>query len=230
MPPAGARRRRGRRQRREVVLAHPAGRRTGTSDSQNSRCRFAHRIPPLTRVGHVQHVVVVVPVDAEEHEAQHVAQERPATSGRSAPGRAVRDLQLEHHDRDEDRDHAVAEGFEPSFAHRREATPHRAAPRRIPCAARLGQFRPFLKHQKTTMTTPVTVTKFEVKSHDSPDEVRAPNKTRVEVIRLEGFTLGRIVLRARLALVGMREAGRQDRPRARSRTSATACRAASWSR
>ena len=42
------------------------------------------------------------------------------------------------------------------------------------------------------MTTPVTVAKFEVKSHQSPDEVRTPNKTRVEVVRLEGFTLSRL--------------------------------------
>ena len=41
------------------------------------------------------------------------------------------------------------------------------------------------------MATPVTVTKFQVKSHGSPDEVRSPDKTRVEVVRLEGFTLGR---------------------------------------
>ena len=41
------------------------------------------------------------------------------------------------------------------------------------------------------MATPVTVTAFDVKSHDSPDEVRSPNKTRVEVVRLEGFTFGR---------------------------------------
>jgi quercetin dioxygenase-like cupin family protein len=41
------------------------------------------------------------------------------------------------------------------------------------------------------MATPVTVTKFEVKSHASPDEVRSPDKTRIEVVRLEGFTFGR---------------------------------------
>ena len=41
------------------------------------------------------------------------------------------------------------------------------------------------------MATPVVVAKFEVKSHQSPDEVRTPSKTRVEVVRLEGFTLGR---------------------------------------
>jgi len=37
----------------------------------------------------------------------------------------------------------------------------------------------------------VNVTKFEAKSHAAPDEVRTPNKTRIEVVRLEGFTLGR---------------------------------------
>ena len=42
------------------------------------------------------------------------------------------------------------------------------------------------------MATPVTVTKLQVKSHSSPDEVRTPNKTRVEVVHLdEGFTIGR---------------------------------------
>jgi len=44
------------------------------------------------------------------------------------------------------------------------------------------------------MATPVVVTKFEVKSHDSPDEVRSPDKTRIEVVRLEGFTVGRFNL------------------------------------
>ena len=41
------------------------------------------------------------------------------------------------------------------------------------------------------MATPVSVSRLETKSHDSPDETRSPNKTRVEVVRLEGFTIGR---------------------------------------
>ena len=41
------------------------------------------------------------------------------------------------------------------------------------------------------MATPVAVTRLEVKSHGAPDEVRSPEKTRVEVVRLEGFTIGR---------------------------------------
>ena len=41
------------------------------------------------------------------------------------------------------------------------------------------------------MDTPV-VSKLQAKSHESADEVRTPSKTRVEVVRLEGFTIGRL--------------------------------------
>ena len=41
------------------------------------------------------------------------------------------------------------------------------------------------------MVTPVAVSNFESKPHNSPDEVRTPDKTRVEIVRLEGFTIGR---------------------------------------
>ena len=41
------------------------------------------------------------------------------------------------------------------------------------------------------MANPVSVSKFEVKSHGTPDEVRSPDKTRVEVVKLEGYTIGR---------------------------------------
>ena len=44
------------------------------------------------------------------------------------------------------------------------------------------------------MATPMTVHRLESKSHDTPDEVRTPDKTRVEVVRLEGFTIGRFTL------------------------------------
>lgn len=44
------------------------------------------------------------------------------------------------------------------------------------------------------MSTPVAVMKFEVKSHNAPDEARTPDKSRVEIVRLEGYTLGRFNL------------------------------------
>jgi len=45
--------------------------------------------------------------------------------------------------------------------------------------------------EEEPMTTPVTVTKFHVQSHSSPDVVRTPTKTRVEVVQLEGVSIGR---------------------------------------
>lgn len=41
------------------------------------------------------------------------------------------------------------------------------------------------------MAAPVAVTNFQVKPLDEPDEVRTPDKTRVEVVKLEGYTIGR---------------------------------------
>jgi hypothetical protein len=41
------------------------------------------------------------------------------------------------------------------------------------------------------MATPVSVTHLEAKSHTTPDELRTPDKSRVEIVRLAGFTLGR---------------------------------------
>lgn len=45
------------------------------------------------------------------------------------------------------------------------------------------------------MASPVSVHSFEAKSHDTPDESRRPEKTQVDLVRLdEGFTLGRLTL------------------------------------
>jgi quercetin dioxygenase-like cupin family protein len=42
------------------------------------------------------------------------------------------------------------------------------------------------------MLAPIAVENFETKSHQSPDELRTPKKSRVEVVRLEAFTLARV--------------------------------------
>ena len=45
--------------------------------------------------------------------------------------------------------------------------------------------------QGSNMTNPVSVSNFETHSHSAPDEVRKPDKTIVEIVRLEDFTFGR---------------------------------------
>ncbi len=42
------------------------------------------------------------------------------------------------------------------------------------------------------MNMPMTVSRFETKPFDTPDERRSPEKTQVDVIHLDGVTLGRI--------------------------------------
>jgi quercetin dioxygenase-like cupin family protein len=43
------------------------------------------------------------------------------------------------------------------------------------------------------MASGMQVSKLEIKSHDQPDELRTPNKTRVEVVRLKDYTMGRFI-------------------------------------
>jgi quercetin dioxygenase-like cupin family protein len=43
------------------------------------------------------------------------------------------------------------------------------------------------------MPSGMQVTKLEARSHEQPDEVRSPNKTRVEVVRLTDYTMGRFI-------------------------------------
>src|SRR5439155_3855799 len=74
----------------------------------------------------MQHVMVVVPVDADIYEAQDVAEEHRQQRQRLVHAVAVWYLDLQHHDRDDDRDHGVAECLQPSLAH----LPSVALPRR----------------------------------------------------------------------------------------------------
>ena len=61
----------------------------------------------------MQHVMVIVPVDAEIDEAEHVAQEhRDLWAPEASTLVAVRHLQLEHHDGDDDGNHTVAKRFD----------------------------------------------------------------------------------------------------------------------
>src|SRR6478672_9850120 len=68
-------------------------------------------------VGSLEHVMMVVPVNAEYHEAEHVSQEHRQKWRDRGQVCAVWNLQLEHEDRDEDRKNPIAERFETCRAH-----------------------------------------------------------------------------------------------------------------
>ena len=109
----------------EVVLAHPS-RHERRQRQPEEQMQVRPQDRAVDPVDHVQHVVMVVPVDADEDEAHQVGQKHGHQRLQRVPPGSVRHFQLEDHDRDDDRDHAVAECFKARFAHICQSTVARA--------------------------------------------------------------------------------------------------------
>jgi hypothetical protein len=65
----------------------------------------------------MQQVMVVVPVNADINETQDVAEEDRQYGKQVLRTVAVRHFHFQHHDRDDDRDHAVAESLQSPRPH-----------------------------------------------------------------------------------------------------------------
>lgn len=63
--------------------------------------------------------MMVVPVDTEVDKAQYVTQKHRDQGQQHMNVFAMRHLQFQHHDGDDDGDHAIAEGFQPVVSHER---------------------------------------------------------------------------------------------------------------
>ena len=125
-----------------MILAHPAGdERRQREPEQEMEVGPQHLA--VDALGDVQHVMVVVPVDAEEHVAQHVGEERWRELPRGGQSDVVRHFQLQHHDRDDDGEHAVAEGLEPVLGHVRQCSGNEdvGSPERLALHDRLARRR-----------------------------------------------------------------------------------------
>src|SRR5437667_8258009 len=99
-----------------MVFAHPAG-----DERHQRQPKQQVRIRPqdlaVYRVGNAKHVVMIVPIDADIYEAQHISQQRRNDWAKRSPVRAMGDFQFQNHDRDYDRNHAIAERFKATFFH-----------------------------------------------------------------------------------------------------------------
>ena len=72
--------------------------------------------PPVHLLDRLKQVMVVVPVDAEKDETQHITQKYGKHGAQRGGVGAERHLQFQHHDGDEDRDHTITERFQSPLA------------------------------------------------------------------------------------------------------------------
>ena len=93
------------------VLADPLGQHRNERQPEQQVQVGPHH-PRGHPAGGPQQMVVVVPVDPDEREAQDVDQQRREALAQAGEVAAGRGLQLQGHDRDDHRQHAVAEGFQ----------------------------------------------------------------------------------------------------------------------
>ena len=103
------------------MLIHPGGR-EGHEREPEEQVQVGPQHSPSHPVNKLEQVVVVVPVDAQVHEAQQVGQQPRRRLGQGVERWLVRHAQLQHHDRDDDREYGVAEGLQPAGCHAREST------------------------------------------------------------------------------------------------------------
>ena len=73
--------------------------------------------PAAYMLGDVQHVVMIVPVNAEIDEAQHITEKNRQQRTQGGQINTVRHFHFQHHDGDDDGEHAIAERLHAVFAH-----------------------------------------------------------------------------------------------------------------
>src|SRR5437773_9705470 len=73
--------------------------------------------PPVDMLDHLQQVMMIAPVDADENKAKQVAEKNGAHWTQRIPTGVMWHPQFQHHDGNDDRNHTIAECFHSTFAH-----------------------------------------------------------------------------------------------------------------
>jgi hypothetical protein len=66
---------------------------------------------------YLQQVMMIAPIDADEDEAKCVAEKYWGQRDQRSPSGVMRDFELQHHNRDDDGDHSIAESFQTVLSH-----------------------------------------------------------------------------------------------------------------
>src|SRR4029077_14929775 len=108
----------------------------------------------------VNHVMMVVPVDRQIDEAQKVAEKDRKQRLNGSPVGAVRNLQLQHHDGDDDGDDAVAERRQSFLRHVRTSSSVPIPKFAIPCGTLSCELRNQRDTSKYMFLVPLLNPKF----------------------------------------------------------------------
>src|SRR5437667_4375715 len=104
------------RDRGEVVFTHP-GCRERKERQPEQEMKVGPQNPAADLLRGLEQMMVVVPINAEVNEAQHVAQQYWQHWFQCSEFNRMRHLQFQHHDRDDDGKDAVAESFQQGCFH-----------------------------------------------------------------------------------------------------------------
>ena len=100
----------------KMVLADPGGGEREKREPEK-QVKVCPEDAASNAFGGLKEMVMVVPVNADVDETQDVAEEDGQDRFQFGEVGPVRDFQFQHHDSDDDREDAVAEGFEPGGFH-----------------------------------------------------------------------------------------------------------------
>src|SRR5690348_16517264 len=106
----------GGRPRGEMIFAHPRGG-EGHQREPEQEVQVRPKHGSIHAFDRLKEIVVVAPVNAEIHEAQHVTGKYRKLSQQTCRAGACRRSQFQHHDGDGDGDDAIAEAYDSSCSH-----------------------------------------------------------------------------------------------------------------